>query len=238
MHFLLLSSVLSVLQVLHTEILSFSSSLKCASPWNLEFFQFTQVCFALKSWVFPVHSNFVFRSPEKLKISGLSTLFVHWKNYRFQCSAPRFTDKTEGRNQKCMKNNRKLRLFNAFVFQAVQNILWAENGHKLFFPSHFPSSKYFLCYRKTMQWATWCFLKFFWHFWLWAYSFLSEPGCWTLKSWVFWVNEKRSLSEPKKLKISVWSIQVNWENCKGTSKNKRKTEENSGGCSLHCFPAA
>ena len=65
----------------------------------------------------------------------------------------------------------------------------------MFFPSHFPSSKYFLCYRKTMQWATWCFLKFFWHFWLWAYSFLSEPGCWTLKSWVFRVNEKHSLSE-------------------------------------------
>ena len=71
----------------------------------------------------------------------------------------------------------------------------------------------------------------------WALS-IQWMNIWTLKSWVFWVNEKRSLSEPKKLKISVWSIQVNWENCKGTSKNKRKTEENSGGCSLHCFPAA
>ena len=118
------------------------------------------------------------------------------------------------------------------------SLIYSSNWYsKLFFPSHFPSSKYFLCYRKTMQWATWCFLKFFWHFWLWAYSFLSEPGCWTLKSWVFWVNEKRSLSEPKKLKISVWSIQVNWENCKGTTKNKRKTEENSG-CSLHSFIVA
>ena len=87
----------------------------------------------------------------------------------------------------------------------------------------FSVRKIFLWMRKTMQWATWCFLQFFLHFWLWAYSFLSEPGCWTLKSWVFWVNEKRSLSEPKKLKISVWSIQVNWEKCKGTTKNARKT---------------
>ena len=114
---------------------------------------------------------------------------------------------------------------------------WAVNPEIVLFEP-FSVRKIFSMLQKTMQWATWCFLQFFLHFWLWAYSFLSEPGCWTLKSWVFWVNEKRSLSEPKKLKISVWSIQVNWENCKGTSKNKRKTEENSGGCSLHCFPAA
>merc|ERR1711951_99275 len=92
------------------------------------------MCFALKSWVFPVHSNFVLRSPEKLKISGLSifyvrlkklhflllctfsvhlknlkisvfcTFFIHQKNSRFQCSASRFTDKTEVRNKKCKKN--------------------------------------------------------------------------------------------------------------------------------------
>merc|ERR1711951_178940 len=91
------------------------------------------MCFALKSWVFPVHSNFVLRSPEKLKISGLSTFyvrlkklkvsvlctfsvhlknlkisvfctfFIHQKNSRFQCSASRFTDKTEVRNKKCKK---------------------------------------------------------------------------------------------------------------------------------------
>ena len=40
------------------------------------------------------------------------------------------------------------------------------------------------------------------------------------------MNEKCSLSEPKRLKISVWSIQVNWEKCKGATKNNRKTEEN------------
>ena len=80
-----------------------------------------------------------------------------------------------------------------------------------------------------MQWATWCFLQFFLHFWLWAYSFLSEPGCWTLKSWVFRVNEKRSLSEPEKLKISVWSIQVNWVcvNRKTTQKDLRTWKKSS-----------
>ena len=34
-------------------------------------------CFTLKSWVFRVHSNYVFRSPEKLKISVFS-IQVHW----------------------------------------------------------------------------------------------------------------------------------------------------------------
>ena len=52
--------------VLRTEILRFSSSLKCASPWNLEFFRFTQTSF-----------------------------FVHRKNSRFQGSAHfSFTGKT------------------------------------------------------------------------------------------------------------------------------------------------
>merc|ERR1711951_47021 len=94
------------------------------------------MCFALKSWVFPVHSNFVLRSPEKLKISGLSifyvrlkklkisvlctfsvhlknlkisvfcTFFIHQKNSRFQCSASRFTDKTSVRNKKCKKTEK------------------------------------------------------------------------------------------------------------------------------------
>jgi len=41
----------------------------------------------------------------------------------------------------------------------------------------------------------------------------------------FLVNEERSSREPEKLKISGWSIKVNWEKCKGTTKNKRKTED-------------
>ena len=101
-----------------------------ASHWNLELFWFTRLCFTLKSWVFLVHSNFVFRSPEKLKISVFSTVFVHQNNSRFQCSAPRFTDKTEVHNKKCKKTWWKLMLFNAFVFRAAQLILWAENGYK------------------------------------------------------------------------------------------------------------
>ena len=45
----------------------FSGSLILSSPG----------CFTLKSWVFRVHSNYVFRSPEKLKISVFS-IQVHW----------------------------------------------------------------------------------------------------------------------------------------------------------------
>ena len=70
------------------------------------------------------------------------------------------------------------------------------------------------------------FLKFFLHFWLFPYIFLSSPGCFTLKSWVFWVHSNYVFRSPKKLKISVFSIQVHWENCKLTTKNARKTEEN------------
>ena len=70
------------------------------------------------------------------------------------------------------------------------------------------------------------FLKFFLHFWLFPYIFLSSPGCFTLKSWVFWVHSNYVFCSPKKLKISVFSIQVHWENCKLTTKNARKTEEN------------
>ena len=70
------------------------------------------------------------------------------------------------------------------------------------------------------------FLQFFFYFWLFPYSFLSSPGCFTLKSWVFWVHSNYVFRSPKKLKISVFSIQVHWENCKLTTKNARKTEEN------------
>ena len=98
--------------VLRPEILSFSGSLKCASHGNLEFFRFTQTCFARKSWVFPVHSNYVFRSPEKLKISGLSTFFVHRKNSRFPCSAHfSFTGKTQDfRAQHVFRSPKKLKI--------------------------------------------------------------------------------------------------------------------------------
>ena len=146
--------------VLRTEILSFSDSLKRASPGNLEFFRFTQTTFFVhrKNSRFPGSARFsftgktqdfraqhifrspektqdfraqhVFRSPKKLKISVLSTFFVHRKNSRIQCSGAMLTDKTKAHNQKCKKNRKKLRLLSAFVFRSLKNILRAQNGYK------------------------------------------------------------------------------------------------------------
>ena len=127
----------------------FFGSLKRASPWNLEFFRFTQMCFARKSWVFPIHSNVlrpeilsfsgslklrfsftgktqdfraqhVFRSPEKLKISVLSTFFIHRKNSRFPGSARfSFTEKTQDfRAQHIFRSPEKLK----------NSVLWS-NAH-------------------------------------------------------------------------------------------------------------
>ena len=111
----------------------------------LSFFWFTQTCFALKSWVFPVHSNVlrteilsfsdslkraspgnleffraqhVFRSPEKLKISVLSTFFIHRKNSRFPGSARfSFTEKTQDfRAQHIFRSPEKLK----------NSVLWSK----------------------------------------------------------------------------------------------------------------
>ena len=90
----------------------------------------------------------------------------------------------------------------------------------------FRPKNYFVCFSKTMQWATWVCLQFFFYFWLFPYSFLSSPRYFTLKSWVFLVLSNFVLRSPEKLKISGFSIKVHWENCKLTTKNARKTEEN------------
>ena len=161
--------------MIRTKIWSFFGSLKRASHWNLEvfqvhsnvprteiltFFRFTQMCFALKSWVFPVHSNFVLRSPEKLKISGLSTFYVHLKklkisvlrtfsvhlknikisvfctfyvhkkNSRFQCSASMFTDKTQVRNKKCKKNEENSGCSMYLFYTQSKIILRSKYGRK------------------------------------------------------------------------------------------------------------
>ena len=88
----------------------FFGSLKRASPWNLEFFRFTQMCFARKSWVFPIHSNVL--RPEILSFSRLSTFFVHRKNSRFPCSAHfSFTGKTQDfRAQHVFRSPKKLKI--------------------------------------------------------------------------------------------------------------------------------
>ena len=72
------------------------------------------------------------------------------------------------------------------------------------------------------------FLQFFFYFWMFPYSFLSSPGCFTLKSWVFWVHSNYVFRSPKKLKISVFSIQVHWV-FRSPEKNSRicSPEKNS-----------
>ena len=89
--------------MLSTEILSFFVNIKRAEHWNLDVFQVNgkraehgnleffsgerKMCWALKSWVFPVNVKRSLSEPEKLKISGRSTFEWTWKNSRFQCEA-------------------------------------------------------------------------------------------------------------------------------------------------------
>merc|ERR1712237_129321 len=58
----------------------------------------------------------VFRSPKKLKISVLSTFFVHRKNSRIQCSAPRRTDKTESEQPKMQEKQKKTQVAQCICF--------------------------------------------------------------------------------------------------------------------------
>jgi len=92
--------------VLRPEILSFSGSLKLR-------FSFTG-----KTQDF--RAQHVFRSPEKLKISVLSTFFIHRKNSRFPGSARfSFTEKTQDfRAQHIFRSPEKLK----------NSVLWS-NAH-------------------------------------------------------------------------------------------------------------
>jgi len=102
-----------------TAFLSFSGSLKLALHGNLEFFRFTETCFALKYRFFPVHSNVL--CTEILSFSG------SLKPTRIQCSGARCTEKNKACNQKC-KKNRKNSGCSLHLFSVHYETLY---GHKM-----------------------------------------------------------------------------------------------------------
>ena len=101
--------------VLSTEICSFSSERK--------------VCWALKSWVFPVNEKRSLSEPEKLKISGRSTLEWTGKMQDFSAKHQGELIKLKWATKNEWKIIENWGCSMHFVFQAVQIILWAENCH-------------------------------------------------------------------------------------------------------------